>query len=91
MAFPVFKKDPSAVLDYAFDWSDWLATGETISTATWTVPAGITKTDQDETTTTAVIWLSGGTADTDYNVACAVTTSDGRTDERTMTIKVRNR
>jgi len=38
-----FLKDPDAVLDYGFDWSDWLADGETISTSTWTVETGITK------------------------------------------------
>ncbi len=91
MAYPSYIKDPDSVLDYSFDWSSWLATAETLSTATWTVPTGITKNSQSLTTTVATAWISGGTAGTSYNVACKVVTSGGRTDERTMTIIVRNR
>jgi hypothetical protein len=91
MAFPKFTKDPDAVLDYGFDWAAWLQTGETISSATWTVPTGITKTTQTENTTETVIWLSGGTAGTNYDVSCRIVTSGGRTDDRTMTIKVSER
>lgn len=91
MAFPKFNKDPNAVLDYGFDWSSWLQTGETISSATWTVPTGITKTSQTESTTETIVWLSGGTAGTSYDVSCRIVTSQGRTDDRTMTIKVAER
>lgn len=38
----IVKKDPSATLDYAFDWSDWLATDETISSYTITAQSVIT-------------------------------------------------
>lgn len=91
MAYPTFLKDPDAVLDYGFDWSEWLQTGETLSSATWTIPSGITKSSQQESSTGTVIWLSGGTAGTNYNISCKIVTSANRTDERTMTIIVRNR
>jgi len=97
-----FIKDPDAVLDYKFDWkaltngsgtSDWLATAETISTFTIDADSGITvnssaKSDAD---TSVTVWLSGGTAGTDYAVRCEIVTSLTRTDERTMTIQVRER
>jgi hypothetical protein len=100
----IFTKDPDAVLDYKFDWapltngaegglSDWLASGETISTRTITVSTGLTK-DSDsptDTNTSITVWLSGGTVGQNYTVACEIVTSDSRTDERTITIKVRNR
>ena len=98
----IFLKDPNAVLDYKFDWkaetngngdSDWLASGETISSKTVTVPDGITK-DSDaltDTNTSVTIWLSGGTAGVDYEVACKIATSASRTDERTIKIQVRER
>ena len=60
-------KDPQATLDYRFDWSAWL-TPDTISSVTWTVPAGITQTAATNTTTTATIWLSGGTVGTRYTI-----------------------
>ena len=83
----VFTKDPDAVLDYVIDWSAWLGV-DTISTSTWTVAAGITKVVDTKTTTTATIWLSGGTAGTSYTVADKIVTAGGRTDERTLTIVV---
>ena len=98
----IFLKDPNAVLDYKFDWkaltngngdSDWLASGETISTKTVTVDSGITK-DSDaltDTNTSVTVWLSGGTAGVDYEVACKIATSASRTDERTIKIQARER
>ena len=81
----VFIKDPDATLDYVVDWSAWLGV-DTISTSTWTVATGITKVIDTKTTTTATIWLSGGTAGTSYTVADKIVTAGGRTDERTLTI-----
>ena len=43
------------------------------------------------TTTTATVWLSGGTADTSYNIVNTIVTAGGRTEERTLTIAVENR
>lgn len=99
-----FIKDPDAVLDYKFDFagltngasdadSDWLESGETISSHTVTVSAGLTK-DSDsatDTDTSVTVWLSGGTAGSDYECTCQVVTSNGRTDDRTISIQVRDR
>lgn len=102
MSASTYLKDPSAVLDYKFDWkaltntgtgSDWLAVGETISSRTVTVPTGITK-DSDsitDTNTTVTVWLSGGTAGVDYPVACRIVTSAARTDERTILVRCQDR
>ena len=84
-------KDPSAVLDYVFDWTEWLATGETITDHTITPDTGITVDSSTEDTGKVTVWLSGGTAGINYKVACLITTSAGRTDERTIWIKVEER
>ena len=86
-----FYKDPDAELDWEFDWSSWLATGETISSSTVTVQTGLTAGTKSATTTAVTQWLSGGTADTTYTVACKIVTSAGRTDERTIYIHVTSR
>lgn len=89
-----FTKDPDAVLDYTIDWSDWLATGDTISTSSWSVESGsgLTNDSDEKTTTTTTIWLSGGTvADDYYDVINTIVTDDGRTDERTLKIRVQER
>lgn len=97
---PWIEKDPEAVLDYHLPWAAWLD-GDTLSSVTWTVPAGLTKDSQsinassvtiDGTThaanTVATVWLSGGTAGNDYTVECKVVTAGGRTDERSFRVRV---
>lgn len=79
-----------------------LLQGDTIATATWTFPTGIT---QDSANTLAVyiqgvnyaintvatVWISGGTADTDYTITCTITTADdGRTIQRSVVLPVRD-
>lgn len=98
-------KDPQAVLDYAFLWQDWLAVGETITAHTVTVSAATITVDSSSVNTVAVTldsieqkigsvvtaWLSGGTVGTIYVIGCRVTTSDGRVDERSFRLTVRDR
>jgi len=88
MATNQYLKDPDAVLDYMFDWTEWLATGETITDHTITADTGITVETDSEASGKVTVWLSGGTAGINYKVACLITTSAGRTDERTIWIKV---
>lgn len=104
-------KDPDSVEPYFIVWCDKDGTndgstsdngelqGETISTATWTVPTGITKDSSNQSAVTingisygvntvATIWLSGGTAGTDYSITCEITTSGSRTLDKTIVIPV---
>lgn len=83
--------DPDAVLDYARDWSGWLASGETIATSLWIVPEGITEGASDHTDTTTVVWISGGTGGQQYRITNRITTSQGRTDDRSITLYVQDR
>lgn len=86
-----FIKDPKAVLDYSVDWSKWLA-GDQVATSDWSVsdPALEAAGDSNGPTRTTV-WLSGGTAGQSYTVTNQITTSGGRTDERSFTIQVQDR
>ena len=83
-----WHKDPDETLDYTWDWSQILPTGDTISTVTWTVPSGLVRENAVNTTTTATLWISGGTVGERYPVACKVTTVAGRILERTQPIEV---
>lgn len=87
MATYDFIKDPNAILDYAFDWSGWLETGETISSHVVTVGTGLTKDSDSESSGIVTVWLSSGTAQAHYAIACKIVTSSSRTDERTVVIK----
>lgn len=84
-------KDPSAVLDYVFDWTEWLATGETITDHTITADTGITVDSSTEDDGKVTVWLSGGTVGTTYRVECLIVTTAGRTDERSLWITVQER
>ena len=91
-----FIKDADADLDWVFDWSDWLATGETIAAETITVDAGLTlgtgvKAPSSSTDGKVTFWLSGGAAGTTYKVACLIETNASREDERTIRVKVLER
>ena len=97
-----YTKDPSAVLDYKWDFAaltngsgttNWLETGETISSCTVTADTGLTveSSARANTNTSVVAWLSGGTADVTYTVTCRIVTSESRTDERSIKIQVQDR
>ena len=87
-----FTKDPQAVLDYAIDWTKWLdEVGDSIETSTWIVPTGLTKVTETNTTKLATVWLSGGTVGENYTVTNRITTVGGRADDRSITIRVRER
>ena len=90
MAAKTFRKDPDAVLDFEFDWSSWLAVGETIASKTVTV-TGVTLDSSPNDDSSVVAWVSGGTAGTTATVACLITTSAGRTDERTINLAIGER
>lgn len=74
--------------------------GATISSYTVTVPTGITKDSDNKNavtikgvsysaSTVVAVWLSGGTAGTDYHILCQVVTSDSRTLDQTIVVPVR--
>lgn len=94
-----FIKSADETLDYLVDFAsltngrgdtDWLQSGETISSAVVTVASGITK-DSDsvtDTNTSVTVWLSGGTAGNSYRVDVAATTTAARIVERSFQVKV---
>lgn len=84
-------KDPDAVLPWYWDWTDWLASGEAIASSLMTVSPGLVLDSSGNSATSATAWLSGGTTGTSYRVSNRITTSQGRTDERSITIRVTNR
>jgi hypothetical protein len=85
-------KDPVAVLPYSFSWANWLATGETISTATVTVPDGITLFSEPVIDGgTVSFYLSGGTDGEAYLVACVIQTSLPDKDRRSFLLQVKSR
>ena len=85
MAQERWVQDPDAYLDYKWDYagktnetpgatSDWLNTGETITTATVVVDTGLTASAPaiTDTDTSVTVWLSGGVAGTNFDVTMRI-------------------
>lgn len=84
--------------------TNWLAPSETISSYVITSTAGITVDSDTSTSiavhdglgnsialtdnTAVQVWLSGGTAGDTYIIGCRITTSGGRTEEKSIRITV---
>jgi hypothetical protein len=86
-----YLHDPQSKLDYGFDWSDWLKNGETIITSTWAIAPGLTKISDSFSTSATTIWLKDGTAGESHTITNHVVTSQGREDDRSHVLKVKDR
>ncbi len=83
-----FSKDPDSDLDFKADWTAWLAAGEEISASTWVIPDGLNSHDPDHDTTSATVWLTGGTLRAMYEVVNRITTNQGRIEDQTLNIYI---
>lgn len=85
------NKDPDEVLDYQFDWTARLVTGELISASTFTVPQGTVVMDSDSFTPqgVATVWLSGGAAGELCLINNHITTTLGREYDETAKLRIR--
>jgi hypothetical protein len=92
------EKDPNEVLDYELDWAQTgkprLETGETLLSSTWNIVEGDVVIDAIQTTFTAqglsTLWLSGGTPNTKCILLNRVTTSKGRTYDKSVVLRVKD-
>ena len=85
-----YIKDPNSTLDYVVNWATFLG-ADTIASDSWIVPTGITSVTETNTTTTSTIWLSGGTVGTKYALTNRIVSAGGRTEDRTIYVKVREK
>lgn len=90
-----YLKDPDSRVDYAVDWGAYLAPGQTIALSDWTVApneaGGIAVDGASFTAAATAATLVGGLPGHVYSVANRVTLSDGRSDERSLTLRAEQR
>lgn len=92
-------KDVEARLSYTFNWSDWLDSGDTISTVQYSVaarrndpaPLIIESLGRTDSNTDTFVELSGGQVDKTYIVTCKITTANGLIDRRRFRVNVKAR
>ena len=91
----IFLKDPAAVIDYAVDWQSAYLAGQTINQSRWLVvpddPGGLAVTVAALADGRAVATLTGGQRGCVYRLTNRVTFSDGRSDERSLDVRVEDR
>lgn len=89
-----FVKDPDSTLDYMIDWSLWID-DDTIFTSEWeVVDVGINIIPGSDSFTAegiTKVFISGGTAKGSYRLKNTITTNQGRIDERTIVIEIRDK
>ena len=93
-----FRKTSNEFLDYTIDWSKWLASGDSLTSSTWTItqietveegdPGPLTGSVQTNTTTMATIWLADGIVGESYDITNSIKTSAGRQEDRTIRILI---
>ena len=93
---PEILKDPDATLDYSEDWTAWLAAAsvvpDTIASATAVTASLTASVDSVSFNTTKVTaWVSGGAVGEKIALVFQIVTAGGRTDERTLYLKVKDR
>lgn len=86
----VFVKPPGSSNDYTIDWSEWLNTGDIISSSSWTVPAGLTAVASSFTDTETVIRVSGGVSCNSYELINMINTSGGELSTRSIVLYYRS-
>ncbi len=83
--------DPNETEPFRIDWSYWLDQGETISSSSWSLDSGPTASATAFDDTTATMTITGGTVGNVYKATNTITTSAGRTYQRTIAIDVRSK
>jgi hypothetical protein len=88
-----FFKDPSALLEYSWDWAPWLAeVSDTIASATVTVSGEITAVGAPVVSDTAVTQrVTGGVVGGACSMVCQITTVGGLIDERSIYLTISER
>lgn len=89
-----WEKDPDATLDYSLEWIDWLAEipGDGIANIYITTTAGIQVPAQGIVNGTVTgVMAKGGVVGTTEEVTIRIATTQGRIDERTIQLSIRQR
>jgi len=89
-------KDPAAVLDYAVDWgAEYLGTDDELAESEWSVdpdvPGGVSIVGSGFEGRVASVQAGGGVAGRLYRLSNRVITFSGRTDERSIVLRVEKR
>lgn len=79
---------PGETLDHNVDWADRLASGDTISSASWAIdPAGPTVVDKGEVGAVVSCTVSGLVRGQIYSLTCTMISTLGETGQKSIAIR----
>jgi hypothetical protein len=91
----IFLKDPAAAIDYVVDWRTAYLAGQSIAASEWSVapeePDGLSVAVAVEASGRSIATLVGGRRGHVYRLTNRVTFDDGRSDERSLDVRVEDR
>jgi hypothetical protein len=88
---PTITVDPQATLDYVWDWTVWLAALSDNIQSINVTSVGCTVVRSSFTGGLVTAWAGSGAAFVPASITCQITTNSGRTDERTVYLKMVSR
>lgn len=80
--------DPDDSKWYAIDWSNELTSSESIGSATWTVPAGLSQAGTAISDNQTQVQLTGGTAGVTYTITCQMFKNTGESITEAIYVEV---
>lgn len=84
----VYTQDPDAILDYLVNWSDWLDSGDTITSALAFCDSGLDILAQSFSASGHTVWLSSGSVGQEYLITSRIWTTFGRKNDQSFTLRV---
>lgn len=88
-------KDPDAVLDYSIDWGAEYLGGDVLAQSAWSAtpdePGGVTVVGTQFDSATSSVKAGGGVPGRIYRLVNQVVTASGRTDSRSIVLRVEKR
>jgi hypothetical protein len=88
-------KDPNAVLDYSIDWGAEYLLGDVLADSVWSVipdePGGVSIAGSGFDATSSTVKAAGGAPGKVYRLVNQVVTDSGRTDSRSIVLRVETR
>lgn len=88
-AVDVAPVDPDAIIDYIIDWTAWL-NGDNIATSAWSL-TNASEASSANTTKTATVFIQAAVAGKIVTMRNRITTTGGRTEDRTLRARVREK
>ena len=80
--------DPDEKLTYSVEWTSWLATSDSIASASWVItPSGPTVSDLGESGTVVSASVESCTRGEIYRLTCDMVSNDGETGQQSIVIR----